>query len=269
MHSFAEAAAAVDLHGVPRWGLLLLVVIAIGVLAVALANSHTRRTMMRLAIGIAFLALIAGAYFASRSGSLESQRRAKTMSRLQQIGNDFMAEAQDPASRKLSQNTTLPMLAATVAETRGEKPKQKQDVVPTWIDEAPQWRVEEYYVVVRSGETSDPAMRKELLDIKMAAEAGRYIDEFVLQDPDAAEAVKIDTAYLRQHCVAAEYESAESAESFVHMKFDRRFDDEVKRRYRAYASTSRVEKLGGVTLGVLGAIAAALAYLRFTKPRPV
>jgi hypothetical protein len=84
-----------------------------------------------------------------------------------------------------------------------------------------------------------------------------------------AEKLHIDANYLRDRCIADRYVAEDNGhtETFIRLKFDRRFDDEVKKRYREYLSTSRVEKLGGATLGVLGVIAAALAILRFTKPR--
>ena len=103
---------------------------------------------------------------------------------------------------------------------------------------------------VRSGLVSDPAMREEALDLKMVAAVDRYLKKLLNNESATAEAVGIDAEYLRKNCLREQYPSGENTagnvELFVRLEFDKRFRDEMDRRYRHFISFARLQTLGGV-----------------------
>jgi hypothetical protein len=249
------------------WNLIILLAIILFV-GWLIINRHARTPMMKqLPVAVVIILVVFG-YWMIRAEKMENQRRGAMQSRLRSIGQSFNGEAAKVSSPEKSSDAKVPIDAAKpdAAALSGDRATTS---APTWLNDPPQKRGEAYYVVVRSGEVSDVAMREESLDVKMVAASQRYIDEMLYRDSDVSRAAKIDAPYLRDHCVAAEYTSTEtgSEETFVQLKFDQRFRDEVKSRFRQHVSTSRVEQLGSISLGVLGVLAAALAFLRFTKPR--
>jgi hypothetical protein len=243
MHSFAQASEAIATDAIPTRGLLLLMIIAVGVLAVALSNPRARRVLVGLICGglVLFFFVSVSWYRMSESPAEVATVRIPTPDEDGiPIGQVEMADVKPAADTK----------------------------EPEWIHDKPGWHGGSYNVVVASGELADPSMSRVNLDVKIAAAAERHVCD-VLGEPNMAEKLHIDATYIRSGCIAGEYVAEDNgrSETFVRLKFDEKFDNEVKRRYKEYLSTSRVEKLGGATLGVLGVIAAALAYLRFTKPR--
>jgi hypothetical protein len=223
--------------------ILLLIAIAVGVLAVALSNPHARRVLVGLIIGgvLFFLFVSVSWYRVSESPAEVAAVRIPT-----------------------PDEGGIPIGQAEMADVKPAGDTKE----PEWIKVKRGRLGDAYYEVISSGELADPSMSKENLDVRMAAAAERHVAD-VLGEPNMAEKLHIDANYIRNSCVAGEHVAEDNghSETFVRLKFDRRFDDEVKKRYREHLSTSRVEKLGGATLGVLGVIAAALAYLRFMKPR--
>lgn len=220
-----------------------MIVIAVCVLAVALSNPRARRVLIGLIIGGTLLSLF---IMASWYGMASSPAEVA------------------PVRIPTPDEETIPIGQAEMAAVKPAGSTKE----PEWIRDKRGPRGDAYYDVVSSGELADPSMSKVNLDVKMAAAAERHVSD-VLGEPNMAEKLNIDTTYLRDRCIAGEYSAEDNgrSETFIRLKFDRRFDDEVKKRYREYVSAARVEKLGGATLGVLGVIAAALTYLRYTKPR--
>lgn len=175
--------------------------------------------------------------------------------------------------------TSTPM--ATLTTTYGEKPAMEAEsdshvdsipvdtaesaARPAWTNDSPHTSGDAYYIVVRS-KVSDPKFREEALDLKMEAAAKQYLDDVL---PGASRTLDLPAELLHSKCLVQRHDVPDTGESYVQLKFNQRFVADIKNRYRQSLSTARVEKLGGATLGVLGVMAAALAYLRYTTARSV
>jgi hypothetical protein len=213
------------------------------VLLLALRNPHARRVIVGLVLGgIVLLFLVSVMWYRTAESPAE------------------VATVRIPTP----DNDTIPIGQAEAASVKPAADAKE----PEWIHEKPDTRGRHDKFAISSGKFADPSMVKESLDAKLAAAAERRVS-YVLGEPNLAEKLHINSAYVRDRCITERYDAEDNGqnETYLHLKFDEKFDHEVKKRYREYVSTSRVEKLGGTTLGVLGVIAAALAYLRFTKPR--
>ncbi len=137
---------------------------------------------------------------------------------------------------------------------------------PDWMNEPPSKHGDVYVVSVESGVYADPSIRDQMLEAKMVAAANRYIDELMYRQGGVADVVTLDADYL-QNFVREHSISPAKDEIFVQLEFNKRFRDEVDRRYKSFLSLGRLEQLGGIAAGAIVLLGGLYCYLRATQPR--
>lgn len=144
---------------------------------------------------------------------------------------------------------------------------------PKWVIDPPRRIGDSYFVVVRSGQYSDPNVRDEMLDTKILAAAEKYVSEMLYRnDPNILDVVHLNPATLREQCVREQYPAESDAsgvdETFVRLEFDRKFREGVEQSRKRNVTRQRVEQSALIVAGVLTVLGATLVYLKTTTPRP-
>jgi hypothetical protein len=174
-----------------------------------------------------------------------------------------------PAERGSTESKADRQADATPATA--EKFETDSASLPDWVHREPARSDDPYYVVASSGEySSDAFARDEMLSAQMVNAADRYIREVMRRPAAVADAVKFDPAYLRSTYVDAQYPPAGSAageKTFVRLKFDSRFRDEVDHRWRQFVSSERLERLSGYSAVGLALLGVVYIYLRATSSK--
>jgi len=171
-----------------------------------------------------------------------------------------------PRSNKpASSKTTVSTLPSDVT---AERPEAEPASLPDWVHLEPSPPDDPYYVVVNSGDyNADAFARDEMLSAQMVNAADSYIREVMRRPAAVAEAVKFDPDYLRSTCVETQYSAAAGDKTYVRLKFDYHFRDEVDHRWREFVSSGRLEKLSGFSAVGLALLGVVYIYLRATSPK--
>jgi hypothetical protein len=257
-------------YQVTTWAKLVLVtVILLGIAAVValLANPHFRAFLHSrpAAIILAACAMLFVLFlFAARVSYHEE--RTVTEARSPE------AVTSHPPTRPQAERGPLePKVdrATDAASVTAERTEVDPASLPDWVHREPSRGDDPYYVVARSGDFTDAFARDEMLSAQMVNAADRYIRE--VRPAAFADAVKFEPAYLRSSYLDAQYPPAGSGaageETFVRLKFDSRFRDEVDHRWREFVSSDRLEKLSGYSAVGLALLGVVYIYLRATSPK--
>jgi hypothetical protein len=158
--------------------------------------------------------------------------------------------------------------AAPPNETTAEQTESDPPSLPEWVHRESRPSDDPYYVVVNSGDyNADTFARDEMLSAQMVNAADRYIREVMRRPARVADAVKFDPDYLRSTCVETQHSAAAGEKTYVQLKFDNHFRDEVDRRWREFVSSDRLEKLSGFSAVGLTLLGVVYIYLRATSPK--
>jgi hypothetical protein len=271
-----RANVAGEFQSTPTWAKLVpvtVILLGIAVAVALIANPHFRAFLQSrpAAIILAACAIVFMMFlFAVRvsyqpaamsSGSANGPNLALSPATMR-------TPARPPTERESTQSKAEPPTNANPVTL-----EKAEDVasLPDWVHREPARTDDPYYVVVSSGDFTDAFARDEMLSAQMVNAADRYIRE-VLRRPAVADAIKFDPAYLRSAYFDAQYpppgSTAAGEETFVRLKFDSHFRDEVDRRWQDFVSSEHLEKLSGYSAVGLALLGVVYIYLRATSPKP-
>jgi hypothetical protein len=265
----------------PAWsklGMLALALLGIAGLGALIANPHFRAFLQSrpgaITLAACPLAVIV-VLFLVRS-SYHSTKMSAEIDAAQATA--FEAAHRNVAPKPTSiRNSDKPTNSKTTAaalpsETTAERSETDPASLPDWVHREPSPSDNPYYVVVNSGDfTEDSFAREEMLNAQTANAVDQYIRTVMRRPAEVVEAVKFDPSYLRSTYSDEQYPPAGAAtteKSYVRLKFDSRFRDEVDRRWRDFVSSDRLEKLSGFSAVGLALLGVVYIYLRATSPKP-
>jgi hypothetical protein len=143
---------------------------------------------------------------------------------------------------------------------------------PKWISQPPHREGDSYVVVVRLDADTSPAERDEWLDQRMLVAANDYIDKYLYPGQDVSKIVKFNPKYLYDNCLKEVYPSSGLSDSgrevFARLEFDKRFREDVDRRYQEIIGLDRLRSFGSVALVGLAALSGLYVYLRASTAKP-
>jgi len=118
---------------------------------------------------------------------------------------------------------------------------------------------------------NNPAVRDEMLAAKMVLAADQVIDEQLYPGEGRSKIVNIDAEYLRAHCKGLTYPVSDTAsmgkEFYVQLVFDKKFRDEVERRYSQIVGWDHLQQLGDMAAISLAMLGGVYIYLRMTAAK--
>ena len=272
-----RANVAGEFQSTPTWAKLApvtLILLGIAVAVALIANPHFRAFLQSRPAAI-ILAVCAIAFmmflFAVRVSYQPAAMSSGSANRPNSAPS--LATMRPPARPPAERESTQPKAERPTEATPVAAEKTEGDAVPPpeWVHREPARTDDPYYIVASSGDFTDAFARDEMLSAQMVNAADRYIRE-VLRRPAVADAVKFDPAYLRSAYFDTQYPPPGSAaageETFVRLKFDSHFRDEVDRRWQEFVSSEHLEKLSGYSAVGLALLGVVYIYLRATSPKP-
>ncbi|HTQ40264.1 MAG TPA: hypothetical protein VMJ32_14660 [Pirellulales bacterium] len=182
----------------------------------------------------------------------------------------------DAAVSHPSENTNDPLAAAdhpSEAESKATKnADSNSNTPPDWISQSPRRHGEDWiYVVHLDAADNNPAVRDEMLAAKMVLAADQVIDEQLYPGEGRSKIVNIDAEYLRAHCKGLTYPVSDTAsmgkEFYVQLVFDKKFRDEVERRYSQIVGWDHLQQLGDMAAISLAMLGGVYIYLRMTAAK--
>jgi len=281
-----EFATAESLRA-PTWAKLVpvtLILLGIAMAVVLFANPHFRGFLQSrpaaIILGacailfVMFLFVVRVSYHtvAMRSSSIE-ERIATEAREAREARSREVATSRPPTRPQAEPGSIEPKAdhPTDAAPVTAEKTEVDPASLPDWVHREPYRSDDSYYVVARSGDFTDSFARDEMLSAQIVNAADRYIREVMPRSAAFADAVKFDPAYLRSTYLDAQYppvgSGATGEETFVRLKFDSHFRDEVDRRWREFVSSDRLEKLSGYSAVGLALLGVVYIYLRATSPK--
>ena len=268
----------------PTWAKLVpvtLILLGIAVAVALLANPHFRGFLQSrpAAIILAACAILFVMFlFVARVSYHTAAMRSSSEERIAMEARDARLPEVVP-----SRPTTRPQAERGAIEPKADRQTDAPPVtaeetevdpasLPDWVHREPSRGDDPYYVVASSGEyTRDAFERDEMLSAQMVNAADSYIRDVMRKPAAVAEAVKFDPAYLRSNYVDARYPAAGSPaageKTYVRLKFDSRFRDEVDHRWLEFVSSDRLERLSGYSAVGLALLGVVYIYLRATSPK--
>lgn len=263
----------------PTWAKLAalpLILLGIMVVVALIANPHFRALLQSrpaaiilAASPVAVIFVVLLSYRAARMDSESAQRAA-----FEQAGR----HAQPPTAYPIT--TTIPPAPAKAEKPAdsgkppaltAEKSEADAASLPDWVRRESNLTDNPYYIVVNSGDFTDPFGREEMLNAQTVNAADKFIKGVMHRPAAVAEAVKFSPEYLRSSYFDAQYPAAGTTAAgettYVRLKFDDRFRDEVDRRWRQFASDDHLQKLSGYSAVGLALLGVVYIYLRATSPK--
>jgi hypothetical protein len=274
-------ATAGDVSSVPTWAKLAplaIILLGIAIVVALIANPHFRAflqsrpaAIILAACPIVAILLLLPFRTGKMSTDIESARPAfehrDTSAPLPPAYRTVGTKATLPPTPQKSLDSGTPRVAS--AETAAEEPEDDPAKLPAWVHREPLRTDGAYYVVVSTGDYTDPFAREERLNALTASAAADFIIKVMRRPAEVVEAVKFNPEYLRSAYVDAQYPSTGSVAAgdrfYQRLKFDSHFEDEVDRRWRQFVSDDHLQKLSGYSAVGMALLGVVYIYLRATS----